>query len=198
MSPRSQAKSAQIRQETQKRIAAAAFSLIAQHGFEVTSVEDIAKAAGVSKGLIYTYYKSKEHLLQELVIEALRDGEQVLPSIMDSPDPSVVLNNIIRWFFKQLRERPEEWRLMTEVTLRLDRYPFMHDIVSAKMTGYVNVMQGLLLKLGYEDPLGEARLLAALLDGVGIQAVVIREGYPLDEVEQAMLAKYQGDAGNHK
>lgn len=191
MSPRSQAQSAQIRKETQKKIASAAFSLIAQQGFEVTSVDDIARAAGVSKGLIYNYYKSKEHLLQELVVEALRDGEDVLPTIINNPDPAMVLENIIRWFFKQLRERSEQWRLMTEVTLRLDRYPFMHDIVTAKMQGYVGMMYEIFSKLKYEDPLGEARILAALLDGIGIQAVVVREGYPLDEVEKTMLTRYR-------
>jgi AcrR family transcriptional regulator len=193
MAPRSQSKSAEIRQETKKKIAKAAFDLIAQRGFETTSVDDIAKAAGVSKGLIYNYYKSKEHLLQELVTESLHEGEDVLPSIIGNPDPQVVLENIIRWFFNQLRERPEQWRLMTEVTLRLDRYPFMHDIIMATMQGYVDILRGIFLQLGYKDPLGEARILAALFDGVGIQAVVVRQGFPLDEVEKVMLIKYQRD-----
>ena len=191
MTPRSASKSAEIRQETRKKIAKAAFDLIAERGFETTSVDEIAKVAGVSKGLIYSYYKSKEHLLQELVTESLHDGEQVIPTIMGNPDPQVVLENIIKWFFTQLRDRPDQWRLITEVTLRLDRYPFMHDIIMATMKGYVDVLHGLFSQLGYENPLDEARILAALFDGVGIQAVVTRQGFPLDEVEKAMLTKYQ-------
>jgi hypothetical protein len=75
--------------------------------------------------------------------------------------------------------------------LRLDRYPFMHDIILAAMQGYVDILHKLFSQLGYRDPLGEARILAALLDGVGIQAVVVQREFPLHEIEKAMLTKYQ-------
>lgn len=191
MSPRTPSENAKIRQETKKKIAKAAFSLVAERGFEPTSMADIARAAGVSKGLLYNYYVSKEQLFQELITEGLREDEAMLPDIINNTDPQVILENIIRWFFKQLREQPQQWRLITEVTLRLDRYPFMQEIINAKMQGYISMSEGLFQQLGYEDPLGEARLLAALLDGIGIQAIVVRGGFPLDEVEQTMLAKYR-------
>nr|WP_010397475.1 TetR/AcrR family transcriptional regulator [Paracoccus sp. TRP] len=37
------------------------------HGFEAASVQDIAKAAGVSKGTLYVYFDSKEAMFQALV-----------------------------------------------------------------------------------------------------------------------------------
>jgi AcrR family transcriptional regulator len=190
MSPRSPSENAKIRQETKKKIATAAFALIAEQGFEGTSMADIAKSAGVSKGLLYNHYESKEQLFQELVTEGLREGENILPDIMSSGDPKVILENIIRWFFRQLREQPQQWRLMTEVTLRLDRYPFMQEIIRGKLFGYIRMMEGLFQQLGYKDPLGEARILAGLFDGIGIQAIVVRDAFPLEEFEAMMLEKY--------
>jgi AcrR family transcriptional regulator len=46
-----------------QRILAAAEQLFATQGFAKTTVEEIASAAGVSKGLLYQHYESKEALL---------------------------------------------------------------------------------------------------------------------------------------
>lgn len=43
---------------------ASALELFAEHGFGSTSVKAIAQRAGVSPGLIYTYFPSKDDLLR--------------------------------------------------------------------------------------------------------------------------------------
>ena len=52
--------------ETRKKILKAAKALIAEKGFEDTSIGDIVKAAGVSTGSFYTYFKKKEDVVEEL------------------------------------------------------------------------------------------------------------------------------------
>lgn len=44
------------------QIAKAALRLFSQKGFKATTVEEIAKAAGMGKGTIYAYYKTKEDI----------------------------------------------------------------------------------------------------------------------------------------
>src|SRR5262245_53555138 len=51
------------RQMRHERILDSAAQLFAAHGFAKTSVDEIAAAAGVSKGLVYDHYDSKEELL---------------------------------------------------------------------------------------------------------------------------------------
>jgi len=51
------------RQRRLTRILSAAEELFATHGFAKTTVDEIAAAAGVSKGLVYDHYPSKEALL---------------------------------------------------------------------------------------------------------------------------------------
>lgn len=48
-------------------ITAAAFEAFAEKGFSATRVEDVAKRAGVSKGLMYLYFKTKEELFKAVV-----------------------------------------------------------------------------------------------------------------------------------
>lgn len=43
-------------------IAAAASRVFARHGFQGASVDDVAEAAGISKGTVYSYFENKEAL----------------------------------------------------------------------------------------------------------------------------------------
>ena len=52
-------------------IARAALELFVTRGFAATKLEDVAKAAGVSKGLPYLYFKSKEELFKAVIAEAI-------------------------------------------------------------------------------------------------------------------------------
>ncbi len=52
-------------------IARAALNLFVTKGFAATKLEDVARAAGVSKGLPYLYFKNKEELFKAVIVEAI-------------------------------------------------------------------------------------------------------------------------------
>src|SRR4051812_37996143 len=54
-----------------REIINAALNLFVTKGFAATKLEDVAKAAGVSKGLPYLYFKSKEELFKAVIVEAI-------------------------------------------------------------------------------------------------------------------------------
>ena len=189
MSPRTTAQNEQIRKESKQKIMDAAFGLIAKKGYEATSIAMIAAEAGVSKGLLYNYFASKEELVKELVYSIIDIGEENFIDF-EHDDPKAALRKILTWFFKEVRERLDHWRLLTELTLKVELFDFVHEIVVAQMTEYIKILEGIMARLGYADPLGEARLIAALFDGIGMQALVARDHYPLDELEQFLLDKY--------
>jgi TetR/AcrR family acrAB operon transcriptional repressor len=58
--------------ERQQRILAAASKLFMHFGFDKTTVSDIARDAGVSKGAIYLHFESKDLLLEALIIQELK------------------------------------------------------------------------------------------------------------------------------
>ena len=66
-----------MRQMTRQKIEVAALSLFARKGLSV-KVGEIAKTAGISQGLMYSHYPSKEALIMELVEQAMMiSGEYV-------------------------------------------------------------------------------------------------------------------------
>jgi AcrR family transcriptional regulator len=56
-----------------REITQAALQLLVTRGFAATKLEDVARAAGVSKGLPYVYFKSKEELFKAVIAEAIGD-----------------------------------------------------------------------------------------------------------------------------
>ncbi len=52
----------QKKQQTRKAIIDAAIGLFTEKGFEQTSMDELARAAGVGKGTIYGYFKAKEEI----------------------------------------------------------------------------------------------------------------------------------------
>ena len=68
-----------VNPEREERILDAAARLIVHFGYDKTTVSDIAREAGVSKGAIYLHYTSKETLFEALIFrETLRYGEDWL------------------------------------------------------------------------------------------------------------------------
>ena len=56
-----------------REIIQAALELFVTRGFAATKLGDVARAAGVSKGLPYVYFKSKEELFKAVIAEAIGD-----------------------------------------------------------------------------------------------------------------------------
>jgi AcrR family transcriptional regulator len=66
-----------MRETTRQKIETAALSLFARKGLSVT-IDEIAKKASLSKGLLYSHYPSKEALIVELVRQAaLMSGARI-------------------------------------------------------------------------------------------------------------------------
>lgn len=55
------------KEDRPREITEAAFDAFAEQGFAATTVKDVARRAGVSKGLMYLYFKTKEELFKAVV-----------------------------------------------------------------------------------------------------------------------------------
>ena len=55
------------KEDRPKEIAEAAFEVFAEKGYAAARVDEVAKRAGVSKGLTYLYFKTKEELFKAVI-----------------------------------------------------------------------------------------------------------------------------------
>lgn len=64
---RSDEQNQKMRDERRERILSDAVRLFATRGLQATKISDIAKAAGMSQGLMYHYFSSKEDIFVEII-----------------------------------------------------------------------------------------------------------------------------------
>jgi TetR/AcrR family acrAB operon transcriptional repressor len=80
-----------------KELMAIAIDCFARHGYQGTSIDRIASAAGVTKGAVYYHFRDKEELLFEAVKDRTTAFEQtVLGSVSPETDPAGTLTEIAR------------------------------------------------------------------------------------------------------
>jgi AcrR family transcriptional regulator len=68
------------KRKTKKAILSAAVELFSKNGFEKTSIAQLAKTAGVGKGTVYSYFKTKQDILQAFCDDELEFIHEQLTS----------------------------------------------------------------------------------------------------------------------
>jgi len=88
-------------------IIGAALELFVTRGFAATKLEDVARAAGVSKGLPYVYFKNKEELFKAVIVEAIGNPLVTAAEFVDSHQGSTedLLRAIVS-MFRRFSESP--------------------------------------------------------------------------------------------
>jgi|SRR5215472_3690698 len=64
-------------QAREQMILDVAASLIIRHGYNKTTMSDVAKAVGLHRGLVYLHFKSKEALLEALIAREMRNYGEI-------------------------------------------------------------------------------------------------------------------------
>jgi AcrR family transcriptional regulator len=85
MSPRGKELNEQMRADASARITRAALQVFAEFGYHGATMEHIMRVSGLSKGLIYHYFPSKEKIFFHLVDTALEISRNSWEDAFDSP-----------------------------------------------------------------------------------------------------------------
>jgi len=102
--PRSENRSR--RQERAERILDTAAALIQRWGYNKTTIDDIAKQAGVAKGTIYLHWKTREALFQALLTREYLTMLQEFQQRLVSDPESATLHGITKQAFLIPMTRP--------------------------------------------------------------------------------------------
>lgn len=93
--PRSKEQFEAMRNATREKIHSAAMELFVHRGFGSTNVQDIADAAGISIGLLYRHYKTKDQLFHELVANAVEGLKRNLTFFESDQSPKQLLARFV-------------------------------------------------------------------------------------------------------
>lgn len=135
-----QERKAQERQARRRRIQEAARTVFTERGYAGASIELIARAAQLSVGAIYLYFRSKEDLYASLIEDTLTVFDVEMGQLRERTEISNRLREawdiLVRWAEKD-PEGPRILRLLAQPAIR----PQLSDEVVAAVSAGINRVQ---------------------------------------------------------
>lgn len=195
MAPKTKEQFEKIRHRSQQTIKEVALELFARYGYHSTSISQIAKEAGVSKGLMYNYFESKEALLQAIIMDAIDISEEVLQAQFSSEkDARQRLRELTLASIRMVQSNRQYWKLLTALALQPDVFRGMEGIFNQKKEETMAGLIGLFAETGVAQPKQEAYFFGAVLDGVILHYLQwTGDDYPIDEMVDYTLRRLNID-----
>jgi AcrR family transcriptional regulator len=163
-----------VSQETRTQIIAAARKVLAEQGFDATSIKEVAKAAGIAPGLIYYYFEDKEALLLAVVEDASEQYVLQMNPLRASQKGRSLGEGALAVAKGRVSEQPDWYRLRYELFALGLRNPKLRAGVARLLaTGRFWVGE----TLRRVTPSGEASaatsaVMLALFDGLALQKLM--------------------------
>jgi AcrR family transcriptional regulator len=188
--PRTPEQLNEIRKNRKASIMNTALEEFAVHGYENTSISMLAKKAGVSKGLMYNYFESKEDLLSKIMIEGF---EEMLPLIDTSKNGVLAKEEfafLIDESFRLIKNKISFYRLYFSLIMQPAVSKLFAEKLNEVAEPFIKLFVDYYTNKGSKNPMLEAVMLGALLDGIGFNYAFNADAYPLDEVVELVKKKF--------
>ena len=171
--------SAEREKATRQSILGAARDVFVAKGFHEATTHDVARAAGLSVGSIYTYFASKDELIRECVLAANRaESDAVLQDIRSDGSSRTKVSRAIAGWYRYTIEAPGVPAFLAEAWAAASREPLIRDMVAQRRERIATVAT-VMFQEGVAagelpadlDVETTARALGALLDGVVLECI---------------------------
>lgn len=95
------------RSGTRERIQAVAVELFAEHGYDKTSLREIAERLDVTKAALYYHFNTKEAIVVSLFEDLIAGMDEIIAWAKDQPGTRETREEIVRRYAQLTRERPK-------------------------------------------------------------------------------------------
>ena len=191
MSPKSKEQIEVIREKSIKNILNSALNLFSKNGYSHTSMNEIAKNAKISKGLIYNYFTSKEELLSAVIKNGIETlfSEKEIYSILSLPDPKDRFLAIMDATYLVITSKSEFLMVYMSLMFQPNIMKIIETFFKEFTDSLFQMMASIFKDLGYRDPEKESKVFAAMLDGIQLHYLTAKD-YPLKEMMNFITEKY--------
>ena len=152
-----------------------ASGIILEKGVKNTSLKDIAKTAGISKGTLYYYYSAKEDIIYDIAARNMRQVTDEIRSWLEHKDSATRPNAILAALFEKILKEEDRGRL--HLYLLNDAATSNEKLAERFQTLYRDWLQMLKEVLDQLFPEDSAKadalshLILAAMDGLMIQKI---------------------------
>lgn len=189
MSPKTPEQFQEIREKSKEHLISVSMQLFAEKGYQNTSISMIAKEAGVAKGALYHYFESKEDLLVAVIQKGLGDIEKLFSdAAVEASSPKEQLKALVRKTFQSMQEDKEFWALYASLLTQMHASNTMRKIFEPLVEGMFTMLIDLFERCAIPNARMRALSFGAMLDGVGMHYLFLKEEYPIGEVADFIVS----------
>lgn len=146
MTPRTKSQFREIREERKAHLIDTALKMFADEGYHSTTISKIAREAGISKGLIYNYFESKEELLSAVMGRSIEEISRFFDPNKDGYLSEEEFEWFVRKIFAEIKEKLSFWRLFYQLLMQKEVRGFMLQFNESPVNSVRQIYNGSGLK----------------------------------------------------
>jgi AcrR family transcriptional regulator len=184
------------RQQTRDYLLRAAAQVFAQHGFHGASLDQVAAAAGFTKGAVYSNFKNKDDLFLALIEADYNREMAALKETLEFSDipPEARLGDFVGLIRNEIDQIPDNWgALYLEFSLYAMRNPAARERLNQLERMDIRAIADI-IEQGRQDrgiqtheaAENTARIIVALFRGIGLMRNLAPEAVGAGLLEDAM------------
>ncbi|MFI1765853.1 TetR/AcrR family transcriptional regulator [Streptomyces sp. NPDC020800] len=186
MSPRSASVNEELRRRSRERLLQAAVELVDEHGFEATTLADIADRAGSARGLVSYYFPGKRQLVQSAVHRLMhRTLEEALEREPHTEDGRERLARAVDAILGLAHDRPVLMRQHMAGLLQAEGF-----VQCPEQRRLAELLGDTVARYGSEDLAADYPLLRALLMGAVYAVLVPGVPMPVPALRAELFKRY--------
>lgn len=191
MSPRKTEVWQALKEKKKEVIFNASLHLFARKGFHLTTMEEIAQQVGISKGLLYSYFAGKEDLLEQIILKAIREIEDLFDPNHDGIFTAEEFEYFINEYLRLLTEKTDYWRLIFYLVLQPGVQSVLKKIQAQETNRAIfRMLAEYLERQGFSNPQQETQILHYLFDGITWNYIMSPKDVDIEMIKQVILKRY--------
>ena len=183
MCPRTKEQFELIRENKKEQIIEAAIECFGTPGYYSVTITQLAKHAGISKGLLYNYFSSKEDLLKHIFHSIMKD----FTGFLDPDENGILEKQELLEYFDNLFHFLETNIPLGKMYMSIFSQPSVLEILSEEILAASRQPLGMIKDYfkskGYEDPDLEVAFLSTLFTGMMSEYLMDPEHFPLEKIK---------------
>lgn len=188
--PRTAEQNQKIREAARTTIVHSAMRLFAQNGYAHTTIKRIAEHAGISTGLTYHYFESKESLLHAVFEHCMAILSTAFAEATEHTAPSERIKRLLHTMFDILKRDRDFWALFYMMRTQ----PAIMEVLGDSFRLWTQRLRDRfvadLQAAGRPEPEVDALILYSLIEGTIQQYLLDPVNYPLDIVSRRIIEQF--------
>jgi len=191
MCPRTKEQFEVIRENKKEQILNAAIECFGTRGYYSVTISQLAKHAGISKGLLYNYFSSKEDLLKQIFQSLMRD----FMGFLDPDENGILEKHELFEYFDKVFDFLQNNISLGKMYISIFSQPSVQTILNEEIVVASRQPLGMMLRYfesqGFEDPEVEVAFLGTLFSGAMSEFLSDPEHFPLEKIKTRIKNLYK-------